>query len=131
MEITEVRVYPQGSEDGKLRAYASVIFDNAFLVRDLRIIDGKKGLFAAMPSSRLRLPCPKCRYKNTVNNKFCSQCGQPLDLQSPSQEGSPEPRSEHRDIAHPITSEMREHIQKKVLEAYEERTQQAPGETTT
>lgn len=55
MEITEVKVYPVEKEESKpdrLKAFASVIFDNCFIVRDLRIINGTKGLFVAMPSRK-------------------------------------------------------------------------------
>ncbi len=55
MEITEVKVYPVEKNENKvdrLKAFASVIFDNCFIVRDLRIINGTKGLFVAMPSRK-------------------------------------------------------------------------------
>ncbi|MBF8257697.1 MAG: SpoVG family protein [Actinobacteria bacterium] len=51
MEITEVKVYPV-SENEKLKAYATIIFDDCFVVRDLKIIDGNNGLFVAMPSKK-------------------------------------------------------------------------------
>jgi stage V sporulation protein G len=56
MEITEVKVFPRGagdSEDQKLKAYASITFDSAFVVRGLKVIDGKNGLFVVMPSRKL------------------------------------------------------------------------------
>ena len=51
MKITEVKVYPV-SESGRLRAYATIVFDNSFIVRDLKVIEGHKGLFVSMPSRR-------------------------------------------------------------------------------
>lgn len=51
IEITEVKVYP-AKESGRLKAYATVVFDNSFIVRDLKIIEGNKGLFVSMPSRR-------------------------------------------------------------------------------
>jgi stage V sporulation protein G len=51
MEITEVKVYPV-SDNEKLKAYATIIFDNCFVVRDLKVIDGNSGLFVAMPSKK-------------------------------------------------------------------------------
>jgi len=51
MKITEVRVFPvEGG--GRLKAYATLVFDNAFIVRDLKIILGDSGLFVSMPSRR-------------------------------------------------------------------------------
>lgn len=52
MEITDVRVRKITGE-GKLRAVASVTLDNAFAVHDIKIIEGDKGLFIAMPSRRM------------------------------------------------------------------------------
>ena len=60
MDITEVRVFKKESADKKLKAYATVTFDNVFVVRDIKIISGTKGLFVAMPSRKLRDACPKC-----------------------------------------------------------------------
>ncbi len=51
MEITEVKVYPT-EESGRLKAYGTVVFDNCFIVRDLKVIEGHKGLFVSMPSRR-------------------------------------------------------------------------------
>jgi stage V sporulation protein G len=53
MEITEVRVFPVSSEE-RLKAYATITIDNAFLVRDLRVISGNTGLFVAMPSRKMK-----------------------------------------------------------------------------
>ncbi len=55
MEITEVKVFPVKDND-KLKAYASIVFDDCFVIRDLRVISGTMGLFVAMPSSRSRWP---------------------------------------------------------------------------
>lgn len=50
MEITEVRVFPVNEE--KLKAYATITFDDCFVVRDLKVINGNSGLFVAMPSKK-------------------------------------------------------------------------------
>lgn len=81
MEITEVKVFPVNED--KLKAYVTVIFDNCFVVRDLKIINGNTGLFVAMPS------------KKRKDGTF-------------------------RDIAHPLNSEMRTQLEKKILSVYEE-----------
>ena len=120
MEITEVRMFLKEGSDKKLKAFATVTFDNCFIVRDMKVIDGNKGLFVAMPSRKEREICPKCGHKNIVRSKYCNQCGGSLESfqKLPSQDVTTR-RSEHRDIAHPITLECREYIQKKVLEAYQ------------
>jgi len=51
MKITEVKVYPS-REGGRLKAYATIVFENSFIVRDLKVIEGHKGLFISMPSRR-------------------------------------------------------------------------------
>lgn len=50
MEITEVRVFPVNEE--KLRAYVTITFDQCFVIRDLKIIQGATGLFVSMPSKK-------------------------------------------------------------------------------
>ena len=51
MIITEVKVYP-AKDSGRLKAYATIVFDNSFIIRDLKVIEGDKGLFVSMPSRR-------------------------------------------------------------------------------
>ena len=50
MEITEVRLTLRNEE--RLKAFVSITFDNAFVVRGLKVIDGNTGVFVAMPSRR-------------------------------------------------------------------------------
>jgi stage V sporulation protein G len=50
MEITDVRLSLRHEE--KLKAYATITFDDCFVVRGIRVIHGAKGLFVAMPSRR-------------------------------------------------------------------------------
>jgi stage V sporulation protein G len=50
MDITEVKVFPVNEE--KLKAYITIVIDNCFVVRDLKVISGNTGLFVAMPSKR-------------------------------------------------------------------------------
>ncbi|MDO5062612.1 MAG: septation regulator SpoVG [Peptostreptococcaceae bacterium] len=52
MLITDVRVRKL-SDDGKMRGIVSVTFDNAFVVHDIKIIEGQNGLFIAMPSRKV------------------------------------------------------------------------------
>ncbi|OFZ81271.1 MAG: septation protein SpoVG [Bdellovibrionales bacterium RIFOXYD1_FULL_53_11] len=50
MRITEIKVFPVGEE--KLKAYVTIVLENCFVVRDLKVINGNTGLFVAMPSKR-------------------------------------------------------------------------------
>ncbi|RJQ53396.1 MAG: septation protein SpoVG [Actinobacteria bacterium] len=81
MKITDVRFRPLNPE-GRMKAVASVTFDDEFVVHDVRVVEGQNGLFVAMPSRKT-------------------------------------PEGEFRDIAHPITSNMRQHIQDEVLTRYQ------------
>lgn len=130
MEITEVRIFSKESPDKKLKAYATVTFDNAFVVRNIKIIEGSGGLFIAMPSRKLKVACPKCGFRNEVKSKYCNQCAAQLPAvlrpvsSEPEANGS---QSEHRDIAHPITQTFRDYLQKKVLEAYLTEKREGPS----
>lgn len=50
MEITDVRVYPV--RDEKVRAFVSIVFDRCFMINDIKVIQGKDGLFVSMPSRK-------------------------------------------------------------------------------
>jgi len=50
MEITDVKVIPV--DDEKLKAFVSIVFDQSFVVTDIKIIHGPKGLFVSMPSKK-------------------------------------------------------------------------------
>jgi stage V sporulation protein G len=52
MEITDVRVFPV--EEEKLKAFVSIVFDDCFVVSDIKIIHGQNGLFVSMPSKKRR-----------------------------------------------------------------------------
>src|SRR3989338_3565042 len=124
MEITEVRIFSKEGANNKLRAYATITIDNAFVVRNIKIIEGKAGLFIAMPSRKIKDSCPKCNHKNVVHSKFCNECGNRLPVSDSSVSSTPGEthdlrQSEHKDIAHPITVQAREYIQKKILDAYQ------------
>ena len=61
MEITGVKIYPVSEK--KVKAYASVVFDECFIVRDLKVIDGDTKLFVAMPSKKMK----DGSYRDTVH----------------------------------------------------------------
>ena len=79
MEITEVRIKLTEDSDDRLQAFCSITFDDCFVIRDLKIIEGANGPFVAMPSRKLTAHCPKCGCKNHLRAGFCNQCGLPVD----------------------------------------------------
>lgn len=52
LEITGITIRPYTAGDDKLKAFASIILNNAFIIKDLKIIEGNNGRFVAMPSRR-------------------------------------------------------------------------------
>lgn len=64
MKITDVRLRTVKNENElKLKAYADVTFDECFVIHGLKIIDGQKGMFVAMPSRKM----PDEEYKDIVH----------------------------------------------------------------
>ena len=131
MDITEVRIKLMEDNSGsneRLQAFCSITFDNMFVIRDLKIIEGAKGFFVAMPSRKLTDRCHHCGSKNHLRSRFCYNCGARLDENRAARD--PDGRAKlHADIAHPINSACREAIQAKVLEAYAEELERSkmPG----
>ena len=59
MVITEVRVKLCNRVDDRLKAYCTVTFDDQFVIREVRVVEGTNGLFVAMPSRKTSTPCPR------------------------------------------------------------------------
>ncbi len=130
MVITEVRIklMDDNNENERLQAFCSVTFDDAYVVRDLKIIEGTKGSFVAMPSRKLTDRCPGCGCKNHLRARFCNSCGGKLDEDRATRDADGRVKL-HADIAHPINSACREVIQSAVLKAYREERERSkqPG----
>ncbi len=127
MNITEVRVKLTEAKKNRLQAFCSITIDDDFVVRDLKVIEGHKGAFVAMPSRKLTERCPKCGGKNHLMAQYCNDCGVKLDEKRASKSAGR--LKLHADTAHPINSACREEIQEKVLVAYREEIEKAkkPG----
>ena len=117
MEITEVRVKLVENAGDRLQAFCSITFDNSFVVRDLKIIEGNNGPFVAMPSRKMTAHCSRCDCKNHTRASYCNQCGSKLKRHVSHESQAHRPKF-YADIAHPINSECREMIQRNVLEEY-------------
>jgi stage V sporulation protein G len=84
MNITDVRLRTVKNENEvKLKAYADITLDGSFVIHGLKVIDGQKGMFVAMPSRKM-------------------------------------PNGEFKDIAHPITPELRRVLTEIVIKKYDE-----------
>jgi stage V sporulation protein G len=126
--ITEVRIKLVEENNERLQAFCSVTFNNAFVVRDLKIIEGTKGYFVAMPSRKLTDRCGGCGCKNHLRARFCNSCGHKLDENRAFRDADGRAKL-HADIAHPINSACREVVQSAVIKAYQDEREKAkmPG----
>ena len=79
MEITEININIRDEE--KLKAFVNITFDDVFVVRGLKVIQGNSGLFVCMPSRKMK-------------------------------------DGEYKDIAHPISNEFRQKLEKLILDEY-------------
>jgi stage V sporulation protein G len=128
VEISEVRIKLMEDAGERLQAFCSITFDDCFVIRDLKIIEGSNGPFVAMPSRKLTAHCPQCGCKNHLRANFCNQCG--LRLQEDRMIKDDEGRAKlYADIAHPINSACREMIQDRVIREFYEEQERAklPG----
>ena len=91
MEITEIRIHLRN--EARLKAFATVTFDNAFVVHNMKVVNGNKGLIVCMPSRKIK-------------------------------DGT------YKDIAHPITNEFRDKLEKVIIDEYN-KALQTQGNTTT
>jgi stage V sporulation protein G len=128
VHITEVRIKLMEDASERLQAFCSITFDNAFVIRDLKIIEGTNGPFVAMPSRKLTGHCHQCNCKNHLRAQFCNQCGTrlPTDRAPLDEVGR---AKLYADIAHPINSACREMIQERVIQEFRDEQQRAkqPG----
>ena len=82
MEVSEIRIR-MVENDSKMKAVVSITFDDVFVVHDIKVIEGTKGIFIAMPSRR-------------------------------------SPDGVYRDIVHPINTEFRDSLVKRIVSKYEQ-----------
>lgn len=109
MTITEIRLTP--ADDGPL-AYGSMVLDGCLAVHGLKVIDGERGPFLAMPSERVLSRCT-CGGKNHLKANFCNSCGARLR--------PAEAERFYADLVHPITADFRRMLTAAVLDSYAQR----------
>ncbi len=90
INITEVKVKPEEHENSHMKGRAYVKIDDALVIHNIRIIEGKKGLFIAMPST---------------SREVVKEEGEEVVL--------------HIDIVHPINQETRTALEKAILDEYQ------------
>lgn len=118
MKITDVKVTLANRNYEHLLGFASVVFDDCFVVRDLKVIAGRGGPFVAMPSRRMTDKCHECGNKNHYQAWFCHWCGTRLDgRRAPVDDAGK--HTLYQDVCHPITQDMRQYINEVVVEEYQ------------
>ena len=119
MNITEIRIKLLLNQRDKLRGFASITIDDVLVIRDIKVIEGARGLFVAMPSRKLCDRCPACAAKNHMRARYCNDCGARLAEDRGELDERGRPRL-YADIAHPIHQQARDFVQGAVLAAYAE-----------
>lgn len=136
MQLSEIRINLCPPNGGRLKAFCSLTFDNTFVIRDVKLIEGNDGLFLAMPSRKLCDRCRRCGEKNHLRARFCNHCGARLDENRHLRHhdghanGNGAGRLKlHADIAHPINADCRLALERRVLLAYQEEVERSklPG----
>ena len=132
MHITEIRIKLAGGDRSKqrLRAFCTVTFDNMLIVRDLKILEGERGYFVAMPNRKATFRCPQCNTKNASGSHYCNNCGLEISRYDPNIRALAEtPSKMYVDVVHPVNSNGREFIHATILQAYDEERRRAllPG----
>jgi stage V sporulation protein G len=124
VNITEVRIKLMDEQGERLKAFCSITFDDCFVIRDLKIIEGASGPFVAMPSRKLTAHCGKCGMKNHLRSNYCNQCGTRLEEGRIVRDADGRTKL-YADIAHPINSRCREMIQNRVVSEYHDEVERA------
>lgn len=125
VEVTEVQVNLCENSEDRLRAYCAVIFDQCFVVHNVRVIEKADGLLVAMPSRKVTAKCPSCGFKNTIDCAYCCNCGTKFRFDPADTD-----QKIHFDIAHPINARCRRMIEEKVIQAYKNALTQASRTTS-
>ena len=137
MRLTDIRIKlcESQNQNNRLKAFCALTFDNTFVIRDVKLIEGNEGLFLAMPSRKLADHCPRCGEKNHLRARYCNNCGNHLDESrfqryqngngnghghmNGNGNGNGHSRLKlHADIAHPINAECRQAIEREVVTAF-------------
>lgn len=115
MRVTEVKIFPvrnpPADGDAGVVAYASIVLDDAFAVKDLKLFRTRKPrILVCMPSRERMVTCIGCGGRVGVTARYCHLCGESK---------KPMPSGDRMDVAHPIDKECRDIIDAAVVAAYQ------------
>ena len=129
MKITDVNITIPNRCHGSFRAFANIVFDRVFVVKDAKVIDGNGGLFVVMPERKLTTFCTTCSKANVLEALWCNWCGIQLGEPRVMTDESGR-RVAYASLAHPLNSAFREVIELAVIAAYQaevDKVQKASG----
>ncbi|MEZ6093234.1 MAG: SpoVG family protein [Pirellulaceae bacterium] len=112
MNLTDIRIKLAGNQSNRLLAFCSIVLDNEFAIRDIRVLQGDHGIVVAMPCRKRTIKCDRCGTNNAFNATYCNHCGheqKKLDLSREEQ---------YQDVAHPICSESRTELNAAIIAKY-------------
>lgn len=110
MQVTEVQYTPNPipPTPGKPRlvGFVDVVFDDAFVVRGLKIVDSASGRIVSFPAKKDHTHCLSCAQKVEIHDRYCRWCGRSIEgLTRPTPGNRP-----YHEVAHPINAPTRAHI---------------------
>lgn len=114
MKITEIRCHLVNG-NSRLRSYIDVIFDDCFIIHEIKILQGKDKPFVVMPDKKITDNCEKCGKPNPLVNEFCGGCGFRIGMVKKEEDNQPL----YEDICHSLSQEFRDYLQNTVLDHYQ------------
>lgn len=114
--ITEIQIFfTQPTPDPRLKGFIRLIFDDSFLLGDLKIIEKQteygNRIFLAMPSRNTDYLCTQCKQRTPNRGLFCMGCGKPIQRQS----DRSEELKNHVDVFHPLSFQARRRFESFIL----------------
>jgi|GEM_PF-3115864 len=114
MKITKVQIKIAGVDRTKtrLRAYALVELDEILRINNIRVLEGKEGMFIALPSAEEKIRCKICGGKISPRDQYCRFCGN-----KKSQDFT---RVRYKNLVQFISPKISTEIREKVIEKYKQ-----------
>ena len=110
MEISKIEVRIVDGKSLRLKAFAAIEFDNVLRITNLRIIEGPKRMFIAMPSRENSKRCKDCGKKISHRDLFCSGCGKEQAVSLPS--------VKYKDMVYFVQKDFAVKNEEKILDEY-------------
>lgn len=137
MIVTDVTIHTLSGNHARLRAYASFVIDDRFVVHGCKVVEGRNGMIVSMPNRKATMPCPKCQASGwdgiagcPVTDDFCGRCGERLpefEVRTQDMRKGNGKLDVHRDVCHPLDREMRLEIERAILDKYREAISKPDG----